>query len=111
MGKVTGFLEYTRELPQRRARQPSASTTGSRSTSRSRKRPCRRRRARCMDCGVPFCHTGCPVNNIIPDWNDLVYRGPLERCDPPAARHQQFPRVHRPHLSRAVRGCLRARHQ
>ena len=30
---------------------------------------------RCMDCGVPFCHTGCPVNNIIPDWNDLVYRG------------------------------------
>ena len=31
--------------------------------------------ARCMDCGVPFCHTGCPVNNIIPDWTDLVYRG------------------------------------
>ncbi len=35
----------------------------------------RRQGARCMDCGVPFCHTGCPVNNIIPDWNDLVYRG------------------------------------
>jgi len=31
--------------------------------------------ARCMDCGIPFCHEGCPVNNIIPDWNDLVYRG------------------------------------
>ena len=31
--------------------------------------------ARCMDCGIPFCQTGCPVNNIIPDWNDLVYRG------------------------------------
>ena len=30
--------------------------------------------ARCMDCGIPFCHTGCPVDNIIPDWNDLVYR-------------------------------------
>ena len=30
--------------------------------------------ARCMDCGVPFCHTGCPLNNVIPDWNDLVYR-------------------------------------
>src|SRR5208337_3672126 len=30
--------------------------------------------ARCMDCGVPFCHTGCPLGNIIPDWNDLVYR-------------------------------------
>ena len=34
-----------------------------------------RQGARCMDCGIPFCHTGCPVNNIIPDWNDLVYRG------------------------------------
>ena len=31
--------------------------------------------ARCMDCGIPFCHNGCPVNNIIPEWNDLVYRG------------------------------------
>src|ERR1700749_5214933 len=31
--------------------------------------------ARCMDCGVPYCHNGCPVNNQIPDWNDLVYRG------------------------------------
>jgi glutamate synthase (NADPH/NADH) small chain len=30
--------------------------------------------ARCMDCGIPFCHTGCPLGNIIPDWNDLVYR-------------------------------------
>ena len=34
-----------------------------------------RQGARCMDCGIPFCHTGCPVNNIIPDWNDLVFRG------------------------------------
>ena len=31
--------------------------------------------ARCMDCGIPFCHQGCPVSNIIPDWNDLVYKG------------------------------------
>ena len=36
--------------------------------------------ARCMDCGIPFCHYGCPVNNIIPDWNDLVYRGDWERA-------------------------------
>ena len=35
----------------------------------------RKQGARCMDCGVPFCHTGCPVNNLIPDWNDLIYRG------------------------------------
>ncbi len=72
MGKVTGFLEYTRELPERRPvtervndwfevykpfPDEKVQTQG----------------ARCMDCGVPFCHTGCPVNNIIPDWNDLVY--------------------------------------
>ena len=36
--------------------------------------------ARCMDCGVPFCNSGCPVNNIIPDWNDLVYRGNWEQA-------------------------------
>src|SRR5690348_3973235 len=35
----------------------------------------RRQGARCMDCGVPFCHDGCPLGNLIPDWNDLVYRG------------------------------------
>ena len=75
MGKVTGFLEYTRETARRAARQPSASTTGSKSTSRSRKKRSALQGARCMDCGVPFCHTGCPVTNIIPDWNDLVCRG------------------------------------
>jgi glutamate synthase (NADPH/NADH) small chain len=74
MGKDTGFMEYTRETPARRPvsvrindyfeiYEPfpldKVKTQG----------------ARCMDCGVPFCHTGCPVNNIIPDWNDLVFRG------------------------------------
>ena len=83
MGKPTGFLEFGRELPADR-------------------KPAERIRdwnefhenmpedklgdqgARCMDCGVPFCHTGtliggmasgCPINNLIPDWNDLVYHG------------------------------------
>src|SRR4249919_4048707 len=36
--------------------------------------------ARCMECGVPFCHNGCPLGNLIPDWNDLVYRGDWERA-------------------------------
>ena len=49
--------------------------TGSKSISIFPKRNCRSQGARCMDCGVPFCQTGCPVSNLIPDWNDLVYRG------------------------------------
>ena len=72
MGKVTGFKEYTRETPARRpveerindffeVYQPFGNNQ------------VRTQAARCMDCGIPFCHTGCPVNNIIPDWNDLVY--------------------------------------
>jgi glutamate synthase (NADPH/NADH) small chain len=74
VGKTTGFLEYTRELPTRR---PPA--------ERIRdwfeiyqpfpEESLQSQAARCMDCGVPFCHTGCPLTNIIPDWNDLVYRG------------------------------------
>jgi glutamate synthase (NADPH/NADH) small chain len=73
LGKVTGFLEHAPELPTRRPiterindwfeiyrefPEESVRTQG----------------ARCMDCGVPFCHSGCPVSNVIPDWNDLVYR-------------------------------------
>ncbi len=64
----------TRAKCPRAALSPSASTTGSRSIRISRKTSVRTQGARCMDCGVPFCHTGCPVNNIIPDWNDLVYK-------------------------------------
>ncbi|MCX6979780.1 MAG: glutamate synthase subunit beta [Verrucomicrobia bacterium] len=83
MGKPTGFIEFNRELPADRPPlervrdwsefhlhmpEPALKTQG----------------ARCMDCGVPFCHTGtlisgmasgCPINNLIPEWNDLVYRG------------------------------------
>ena len=66
---------------------------------------------RCMDCGIPFCHEGCPLGNLIPDWNDLVHRGRWQRGAQPAPRHQQLPRVHRPDLPGAVRVGLRARHQ
>ncbi len=83
MGKPTGFIEFKREIPADRAPlervrdwnefhlhmpEPALKTQGS----------------RCMDCGIPFCHTGtlisgmasgCPINNLIPEWNDLVYRG------------------------------------
>ena len=79
MGKITGFLEFQRveeahEAPPARVRHwkefvdrlddDQAVVQG----------------ARCMDCGIPFCHNGCPVNNIIPDWNDLVYRRQWRRA-------------------------------
>ena len=73
MGKVTGFLEYQRETPERRpvtervndyfeVYQPFSDDK------------VRTQGGRCMDCGIPFCHTGCPLNNIIPDWNDFVWQ-------------------------------------
>jgi len=74
MGKVTGFLEHTREMPQRR---PPAERTKDwfEIYEPFPEAHLATQAARCMDCGVPFCHTGCPLTNIIPDWNDLVYRG------------------------------------
>ena len=74
MGKVTGFMEYTRELPQRR--DPATRINDWLEIYQPFPEDhLRTQAARCMDCGVPFCHTGCPLTNIIPDWNDLVYRG------------------------------------
>lgn len=74
MGKTTGFLEIARELPARRL----ASVRVNDWFEIYQDFPeikLRDQAARCMDCGVPFCHTGCPLSNLIPDWNDLVYRG------------------------------------
>jgi len=74
MGKTTGFMEHERELPTRR---PVTERVNDwfEIYQDFPEAKLRVQGARCMDCGVPFCHTGCPVNNIIPDWNDLVYRG------------------------------------
>jgi glutamate synthase (NADPH) small chain len=74
MGKVTGFMEIPRELPQRRAVAERVNDWFEIYQDFPEEKQ-QAQGARCMDCGVPFCHTGCPVNNIIPDWNDLVYRG------------------------------------
>jgi len=83
MGKPTGFLEYLRELP---ADRPPLQRVGDWKEFHHHmgEDKLRQQGARCMDCGVPFCHTGklvsgmasgCPVNNLIPEWNDLAYRG------------------------------------
>lgn len=73
MGKVTGFMEYTRETPERRPVSERIQDFFPVYVPLSGE-SLRKQGARCMDCGVPFCHTGCPLNNLIPDWNDLVYR-------------------------------------
>ena len=90
MGKVTGFKEKGRELPPRRPvadrirdwreiylpwADPAAQTQA----------------ARCMDCGIPFCNNGCPLGNLIPEWNDLVYRGDWRDALGASPRHQQLP--------------------
>jgi len=74
MGKTTGFLEYTRETAQRRPPHERINDWFEIYLDFPEEK-IRNQGARCMDCGVPFCHTGCPLTNIIPDWNDLVYRG------------------------------------
>jgi len=74
MGKASGFMEYQREGATRR---PVAERVNDwfEIYQDFPEDKLRTQGARCMDCGVPFCHTGCPVNNLIPDWNDLVYHG------------------------------------
>ncbi|MCP5424919.1 MAG: glutamate synthase subunit beta [Gammaproteobacteria bacterium] len=74
MGKPTGFLEIPR---QDRGYAPVAERVRhfQEFMTSLPESEVRRQGSRCMDCGIPFCHQGCPVNNIIPDWNDLVYRG------------------------------------
>jgi glutamate synthase (NADPH/NADH) small chain len=83
MGKPTGFIEYLREIPADRAPLERVRDWGEFHEHMPADK-LRTQGARCMDCGIPFCHTGtlisgmasgCPINNLIPEWNDLVYRG------------------------------------
>ena len=82
MGKPTGFMEYTREVPADRAPLERINDWNEFHLHMPEE-DLRTQGARCMDCGVPFCHSGvlisgmasgCPINNLIPEWNDLVYR-------------------------------------
>jgi glutamate synthase (NADPH/NADH) small chain len=83
MGKPTGFMEYKRELPL--AESPAERVGHWREFHAHAAEPMLQKQgARCMDCGIPFCHTGalldgmasgCPIHNLIPEWNDLVYKG------------------------------------
>jgi len=73
MGKITGFLEFSRELPHKRPPQERVNDYKE-FVDRFPEEKLNEQAARCMDCGTPFCHDGCPVGNQIPEFNDAVYR-------------------------------------
>ncbi len=109
MGKVTGFMEIDRQVAKyqpasdriRHFREFTIPMSDAEVTKQA---------ARCMDCGIPYCHgpTGCPVHNQIPDWNDLVYNNKWGRGDPQPPFHQQLPGIYRSRLPGSLRGSLHA---
>jgi len=92
MGKNTGFLEYSRKEPKKL---PVAERLqGFREFElRPQDDTIREQGARCMDCGVPFCNTGCPLGNLIPDWNDLSFRGQAKEAIDSLHATNNFPEV------------------
>ncbi len=79
MGKITGFLEYGRKTEpykpvEKRVKDFKEFTVP------LKEKELKEQGARCMDCGIPFCHSGCPLGNLIPDFNDAVYRGKWEKA-------------------------------
>ena len=99
MGKPTGFMEYKRNLPKDRTPAERIKDWDEFHTSYDLAH-LQRQGARCMNCGVPFCHTGdmscgftlgCPLNNLIPEWNDLVYHGELEEAYKRLSLTSNFP--------------------
>ncbi len=99
MGKPTGFIEYLRELPVDRTPVERLRDWKEFHHHMDEKK-LRQQGARCMDCGIPFCHTGklisgmasgCPINNLIPEWNDLIYRGLWKEALDRLHRTNNFP--------------------
>ena len=90
MGEVRGFLKYKRnELSYENVQ--TRITHFNEITKSLSEKEIQDQGARCMDCGIPFCHSGCPVDNLIPDWNDLVYKGKWEEAVVRLHRTNNFP--------------------
>jgi glutamate synthase (NADPH/NADH) small chain len=92
VGKITGFMEFEREepskLPVKKRLQNYAEFELPVEDEKLRKQG-----ARCMDCGIPFCNTGCPLGNLIPDWNDHVYRGDWQMAAASLHETNNFPEI------------------
>ncbi len=79
MGKITGFLEFDRKVEQYEPVEKRVKNYHE-FTVPMKEKELKEQGARCMDCGIPFCHSGCPLGNLIPDFNDAVYRGKWEKA-------------------------------
>jgi glutamate synthase (NADPH/NADH) small chain len=90
MGKITGFMELGRKTPAKRGAKERVEDYLEIYAEPSED-AIRAQASRCMDCGVPFCNSGCPLGNIIPDWNDLVYRGKWREALERLHRTNNFP--------------------
>lgn len=99
MGKATGFMEYQREVPEERPPKERINDWKEFKNIFSEK-AAKIQGARCMECGIPFCHSGleiggmvsgCPVNNLIPEWNDLIYKGKWEEAVKRLLKTNNFP--------------------
>jgi len=99
MGKATGFMEYKREVPQERPVEERIKDWKEFKNKFSEE-AAKIQGARCMECGIPFCHSGleiggmvsgCPVNNLIPEWNDLIYNGKWKEAVERLLKTNNFP--------------------
>mgnify|MGYP000715574082 FL=1 len=92
LGKITGFLEIDR---QDRKYLPAADRIRNYKefVIPLAEEAVKDQAARCMDCGIPYCHNGCPVNNQIPDWNDLVYHSDWEEACRNLHSTNNFPEI------------------
>ncbi len=90
MGKITGFLEFDRKVEEY-APVDKRVTNYKEFTLPMKEKELKDQGARCMDCGIPFCHSGCPLGNLIPDFNDAVYRGKWEKASQILHATNNFP--------------------
>jgi len=90
MGKPTGFLEFTRELPSKRPVQERKKDYKE-FVAHYSSQELNRQASRCMNCGIPFCHNGCPLGNVIPEFNDAVYRGQWQEAYEILSSTNNFP--------------------
>src|SRR6478752_6170837 len=92
MGDPRGFLKTARSKEKERAPQERVRDYREFTTAPAPEE-LKAQAGRCMDCGIPFCHKGCPLGNLIPEWNDLVYRGPLDEAAASLLSTNNFPEV------------------